>query len=320
MRYLQRLVLGLFASGLLVSASPMEAQVTTATLVGQLRDSSGAVIPGATVAARHEGTGVARQTTTDVNGEFVLSALPNGPYTVKIELTGFKTLENHGLELGAGQTVRQTFALQVGTLAETVTVAAETPLVETSASLQADSVGSQEVRELPVNRRNLTNLMSLTPGVNTSGAGDVQMNGVAAGGTGLTVDGTEANSNPEARSLSQYGGQNQISVMSLDSISEVQIVKGVLPAEDGGVAGGQINVISRSGTNAFHGSSFYSGQNEKFNARAFFSSTQKPVGKFNQYGGTLGGPIVHNKAFFFGTYEGYRESVQRNLDSVVPYQ
>ena len=100
----------------------------------------------------------------------------------------------------------------------------------------------------------------------------VQMNGVAAGGTGSTVDGTEANSNPEARSLAQYGGQNQISVMSLDSISEVQIVKGVLPAEYGGVAGGQINVISRSGTNDFHGSAFYSGQNEKWNARNFFST------------------------------------------------
>ena len=203
MRHLQRLVVGLFVSGLLVLALPVEAQVTTATLVGQLRDTSGAVIPGATVVARHEGTGVTRQALTDVNGEFVMSALPNGPYTVKIELSGFKTLENHGLELGAGQTVRQTFALQVGALTETLTVAAETPLVETSASLQADNLGSQEVRELPVNRRNLTNLMSLTPGVATSGAGDVQMNGVAAGGTGVTVDGTEANSNPEARSLAQ---------------------------------------------------------------------------------------------------------------------
>jgi hypothetical protein len=320
MRHLQRLVLVLVASGLLSSASPVEAQVTTATLVGQLRDSSGAVIPGATVVATHEGTGVAREATTDVNGEFVLSALPNGPYTVKIELTGFKTLENRGLELGAGQTVRQTFALQVGTLAETVTVAAQTPLVETSASLQADSLGSQEVRELPVNRRNLTNLMSLTPGVSTSGAGDVQMNGVAAGGTGVTVDGTEANSNPEARSLAQYGGQNQISVMSLDAIAEVQIVKGVLPAEYGGVAGGQINVISRSGTNTFHGSAFYSGQNEKFNARSFFSSSAQPVGTFHQYGGTLGGPILRSKAFFFATYEGYNENVQQNLSGTVPNQ
>ena len=319
MRYFQRFVLSFFAA-FLISTSAIEAQVTTATLVGQLRDTSGAVIPGATVVARHEGTGVSRQAVTDANGEFVMSALPNGPYTVKIELTGFKTLENHGLELGAGQTVRQTFALQVGALTETLTVAAETPLVETSASLQADNLGSQEVRELPVNRRNLTNLMSLTPGVATSGAGDVQMNGVAAGGTGVTVDGTEANSNPEARSLAQYGGQNQISVMSLDSIAEVQIVKGVLPAEYGGVAGGQINVISRSGTNTFHGSAFYSGQNEKFNARAFFSSAQQPVGTFHQYGGTLGGPILRNKAFFFAAYEGYNENVQLNLSATVPYQ
>src|SRR5262245_16315289 len=319
MRYLQRFALLLAAAALLLPARPSDAQVTTATLVGQLRDTSGAVIPGATVVATHEGTGVARAAVTDVNGEFVLSALPAGAYTVKIELTGFKTLENKGMELGAGQTVRRTFALEVGTLEETVTVAGQSPLVDTSASLQADSLGSREVRELPVNRRNLTNLMSLTPGVSTSGAGDVQMNGVAAGGTGVTVDGTEANSDPEARSLAQYGGQNQISVMSIDSIAEVQIVKGVLPAEYGGVAGGQINVISRSGTNTVHGSAFYSGQNEKFNARPFFAPA-KPVGSFNQYGGTLGGPVTHNKAFFFGTYDGYHEEVQVNLDTVVPYQ
>ena len=304
---------------LFVSASSF-AQVTTSTLVGLVRDSSNAVIPGATVVATHEGTGVAREGVTDANGEFVFSALPNGPYTVKIELTGFKALQNQGMLLGAGQTVRQTFTLEVGQLAETVTVAGEAPLIETAASLQSDSLGAQEVRELPVNRRNLTNLMSLTAGVNVSGDGMVQMNGVAAGGTGLTVDGTEANSNPEARSMSQYGGQNQISVMSLDAVAEVQIVKGVLPAEYGGVAGGQINVISRSGTNQFHGSAFYSGQNEKWNARQFFSTAQQPVGFFNQFGGTLGGPVLRNKAFFFATYEGYREEVERNLTATVPYQ
>src|SRR4030095_8372308 len=126
MGQLQWLVLVLFASGLFTSPSSLEAQVTTATLVGQLRDSSGAVIPGATVVAKHEGTGVAREPSTDANGEFVRSALPNGPYTVKIELTGFKTLENHGLELGAGQTVRQALALEVGNLDEAVTVGVNT--------------------------------------------------------------------------------------------------------------------------------------------------------------------------------------------------
>jgi hypothetical protein len=318
MRYALRLILSVALSCLMAAA--VEAQVTTSTLVGLVRDAQNAVIPGATVVATHEGTGVSREGVTDANGEFVFSALPAGPYTVRVELTGFKTLQQEGMQLGAGQTVRQNFALEVGTLTETVTVAGEAPLIETAASVQSDSLGSQEVRELPVNRRNLTNLMSLTAGVNVSGDGMVQMNGVAAGGTGLTVDGTEANSNPEARSLSQYGGQNQISVMSLDSISEVQIVKGVLPAEYGGVAGGQINVISRSGTNNFHGSAFYSGQNEKWNARNFFSTAEQPVGTFNQYGGTLGGPVLRNRAFFFATYEGYREQIQQNLNMVVPYQ
>jgi hypothetical protein len=318
MRQGQRVFLS--AAILLLVSIAAHAQVTTSTLVGLVRDASNAVIPGATVVATHEGTGVAREGISDANGEFVFSALPSGPYTVKIELTGFKALENRGMQLGAGQTVRQTFALEVGAMAETVTVAGEAPLIETAASLQSDSLGSQEVRELPVNRRNLTNLMSLTAGVNVSGDGMVQMNGVAAGGTGLTVDGTEANSNPEARSLAQYGGQNQISVMSLDSISEVQIVKGVLPAEYGGVAGGQINVISRSGTNNFHGSAFYSGQNEKWNARNFFSTAQQPIGTFNQYGGTLGGPVLRNKVFFFATYEGYKEEIQQNLNTTVPYQ
>ena len=318
MRHAQRVILSV-ALLFLLSVSA-RAQVTTSTLVGLVRDTSNAVVPGATVVAAHEGTGVSREGVTDANGEFVFSALPAGPYAVRIELTGFKTLQNKGMQLGAGQTVRQSFTLEVGTLTETVTVAGEAPLIETAASLQSDSLGAQEVTELPVNRRNLTNLMSLTAGVNVSDNGMVQMNGVAAGGTGITVDGTEANSNPEARSLSQYGGQNQISVMSLDSISEVQIVKGVLPAEYGGVVGGQINVISRSGTNVFHGSAFYSGQNEKWNARNFFSTAAQPIGTFQQYGGTVGGPLMRNKAFFFATYEGYQEEIQQNLNTTVPYQ
>jgi hypothetical protein len=305
--------------------SRLEAQVTTATLVGLVRDSSGAVLPGATVVATHQGTGVPREGFTDERGEFVLSALPNGPYSVRIELQGFKRYTNEGIVLASGQTVRQTFTLEVGTIEETVTVTGAAPLIETDTSSLSDTLTSTELRELPVNRRNVANLLNLTPGVilsggSASGGGLVNMSGVGGGGTGITVDGTEANGNPEARSTSQYGGQNQISVMSLDSVQEVSIIKGVLPAEYGGVAGGQVNIISRSGTNVFHGTAFYNYQNLKLNARRFLSSTPKPVGTFNQYGGTLGGPVVRNKLFFFSTYEGYREEVQLNLSGNVPYQ
>src|ERR687892_361393 len=115
-------------------------QVTTATLVGLVRDNSAAVIPGASVTATHEGTGVAREALSDANGEFVLSALPNGPYTLRIELSGFKTISQRGIQLGAGQTVRQTFTLEVGAMSETITVSGEAPLVETAMSVQADSL------------------------------------------------------------------------------------------------------------------------------------------------------------------------------------
>ncbi len=203
---------------LLFSSNHVDAQVTTATIVGLVRDTSAAVIPGANVVATNEGTGVTRESVTDANGEVVLSALPAGTYTVRIELAGFKTISQRGIQLGAGQTVRQTFTLEVGAMSETVTVTGDAPLIQTAMSLQADSLGSQEVRELPVNRRNIQNLIGLTAGVvitgtgAAGGSGGVQMNGVASGGTGITVDGTEANSNPEGRSLTQYGSENQISV------------------------------------------------------------------------------------------------------------
>ena len=306
---------------ILAPAAILNAQVTTSTLIGLVKDSSGAILPGASVVATNEGTGVSREATSDSNGEFVLTALPSGPYTVKIDMTGFKAYLSKGLQLGAGQTVRQNFALELGTVAETVTVTGQAPVIETSSSTQVSGLGSQEVRELPINRRNVTNLLALAPGVTTSGSGSVQMNGVAAGGTGVTVDGTEANSNPEARSLSQYGGQNQIDVMSIEAVSEVQIVKGVLPAEYGGVTGGQVNMISRSGTNAFHGSAFENTQSDKFFARDPFlpNTVAKPSTSFNQYGGSLGGPIMKNKVFFFTTYEGYHENAGVSLTAVVPY-
>src|SRR5206468_3161416 len=150
----------------------------------------------------------------------------------------------------------------------------------------------------------------------------VRLNGVAAGGTGITVDGTEANSNPEGRSMSQYGGQNQIDVISIEAVAEVQVVKGVLPAEYGGVVGGQINMISRSGTNAVHGSAFENYQGDRLFARdPFLLSTQaKPKDRFNQFGGSLGGPIVRNRAFFFATYEGYRETAGVTVQGTVPTQ
>ena len=155
MCHTQSLRIVVVACVLLCAIATPHAQVTTATLLGAVRDSSGAVVPGATVVATNRGTGVARETITDERGEFVLSALSTGSYSVTIGLAGFKTFTNEGLMLGSGQSVRQTFTLELGTVEETVPVAGEAPLIENASSNQAEMLGTQEVRELPVSRRNL---------------------------------------------------------------------------------------------------------------------------------------------------------------------
>lgn len=299
------------------------AQVTTATLYGVVRDPSGSILPGATVTLTHEETGVTRTTVTNESGEFGATALPVGAYTVKIELQGFKAHVVQGLQLVAGQTARQSYELQLGRLEESVTVAAEAPLLKTASSEQMETLGTLQVRELPLSRRNVTGLLRLAPGVDpASGHRGVRFNGVGKHGAGITVDGTDANSNPEGRGISQYGGENYIDIMSIEAIEEVQLAKGVLPAEYGGVAGGQVNLISKSGSNRFRGSLFESYNGEDLNARDPFlpRTTEKPRVQFNQFGGSVGGPILRSKAFFFGTYEGYRESAFTRVQGTVPTQ
>ena len=326
MRYLPQILSSLLVFMTLVPCISLDAQVTTATLYGVVRDSTGAVLPGASVTATHQGTNLSRDGLTDERGEFALPALPAGPYNVKIELAGFKTYNNAGLSLGVGQTVRQTFVLEVGQLSENITVSESTPLVATATAAQQESLGTLEVTQLPIARRNLVNLMTLAPGVTENstgiaGGGNIRMNGVAEGGTAITIDGTDAVSNPETRGTGTYGGQNQISVMSIEAVAELQVIKGIMPAEYGGAVGGQVNMLSRSGTNEFHGSVFENYQGEEFSARdPFLSAQPKPPVRFHQFGGSLGGPIVRNRAMFFTAYEGYRETAGVTVQGTVPTQ
>ncbi len=305
----------------------LSAQVTTATLYGVVRDASGAVVPSANVTVSNQDTGLMRTTQSDPGGEFALPALPTGRYTLQIEASGFKTYTNQAIQLGAGQTLRQTYALEVGQISDKVTVTESSQIVETATAAQQESLGRQEANELPLSRRNLVNLVVLAPGtseasVGIAGGGNIRLNGVAEGGNAITVDGTDAVANPETRGLSQYGGQSQISIMSVDAVAEVQIVKGILPAEYGGVVGGQVNFITRSGANQFHGSAIENYQNEAFFARDTFlpAASAKPKNRFNQFGGSLGGPIKRNRAFFFTTYEGYRETAGIVVTGTVPTQ
>jgi len=306
-----------------VLAGPASAQVTTATLYGTVRDSSGSVLPGATVTVTHEGMGATRTIVTTDSGEFALAALPVGSYTLKIELQGFKAHVSRGLQLGSGQIARQSFSLELGALAESVMVEGIAPLVKTASSEQMETLGTLQIGELPLSRRNITGLLRLAPGVDpTGGHRGVRFNGVGKHGAGITVDGTDANSNPEGRGISQYGGENYIDIMSIEAIQEVQLAKGVLSAEYGGVVGGQVNLISKSGSNRFRGSLFENYQGEELNARDIFlpRTGPKPRIQFNQFGGSLGGPILPSKVFFFGTYEAYRESAFTRVQGDVPTQ
>jgi len=294
----------------------LTAQVTTATFYATVTDSSGAVIPSAKVSVIHDGTGATSEKIADSQGEAVFTFLRIGTYTVRAEAKGFKRQEASGLELTAGQQVRNTISLEIGAATETIRVDASVPLINTTSSEQINSFEAIKVRELPLARRNFANLLSLGTGVVSTGD-SVRMNGVGKNGVAFSVDGTDAGGNPEGRASSGFGRPNLIDIMSIEAIQEVDTVKGVPSAEYGNIVGGQVNLISRSGTNQWHGSLFENFQAEELNARNQ-RLNNRPGSTFNQFGGSIGGAILKNKLFVFGVYEGYRDRAFSVVQDNVP--
>lgn len=304
----------LCAAGLL--ALSVHAQVTTATLYATVMDSSGAVVPQARITVIHDDTGTTTSKLTDDQGVSAFTFLRVGTYTVRVEATGFKRQEINRIDLASGQQVQQTFSLEVGSTTETVKVEASVPLVNTASSEQINTFESIKVRELPLARRNFANLLTLGTGVVSTGD-SLRMNGVGRNGVAFSVDGTDAGGNPEGRASSGFGRPNLIDIMSIEAIQEVATVKGVPPAEYGNIVGGQVNLLSRSGTNDWHGSLFENFQAEELNARNQ-KLDNKPGSTFNQFGGSIGGPIIRNKLFAFGVYEGYRDRAFAVVQDNVP--
>jgi outer membrane receptor protein involved in Fe transport len=310
-----------FLAAILVFAPAVaaRAQLTTATFYGRVTDSSGAVLGGTTVTLTNEGTGEAARKTTDAAGEFAFNFLPVGTYTLKIERDGFKAFESRGLALRAAESIRRSFALDIGNVAETVTVEGTASQVNTVAPEQRESFSQEEVTELPLGRRNFSNILRIGTGVTAAGDGGFRLNSLGRNGTKITVDGTDASGDTEGRGTSLYQGFNYIDLLSIEAIQEVQTVKGVIQAEYGHTLAGNVNVITRSGTNTWHGSLFENHQNEALNAISTFLTT-KPQLSFNQFGGSLGGPIQKDHVFVFAAYEGYRERVDQRVQGQVPTQ
>lgn len=207
----------------LLFVSSVCGQVTTATLYGIVTDSSRAVVPGATVSLTNEETGAVHRKVSDSVGEFGFDFIPSGTYTLRIESKGFKSFESKGLTLTAGQQARQTFALDVGSLNETVSVEATATLLNSVSAEQQQSITGLEVSQLPLARRNVSNILPVGTGVSNAG-GAVRMNGFGRMGTAYSVDGTNASGSSEGRSASTYGASNYVDIMSIEGISEVQTI------------------------------------------------------------------------------------------------
>ena len=292
------LVLALSAA----AAAIATAQVTTATIYGSITDQAGAPIVGATVTATMEATATSVATTSNELGEFTFTFLPVGRYRLTISAQGFKEQSQPGIELVAGQRQRLTYTLEIGSVSEKVIVTAEAPIIQAVSPEQQETHSTLEVKELPLSRRDWTNILIVGTGTNVRGTG-VVLNGIGAGAFNFTVDGTEASSSSEDSSLTLFGNFNFIKAVSLEAIAEVNVNKGIMSAEFADTISGNIGLITKSGTNEYHGSLFWNYQGRVLNARNAFLTTRPPE-VFNQFGASAGGPIIKNKLFFFGVYEG----------------
>ena len=296
-------------------------QANSATFYGTVTDPTGAVTPRATVTLTNQDTQATLVQTTGTSGDFAFTFVPVGVYALRIELTGFKTQIRTGITLTAGQQVRQSFTLELGEVTETVTIEGAAPLVNTVSAQQLQSFEPTQVKQLPLQDRNFTRILILTPGAvpSTGSAQGVNMNGIGTSGTQWSLDGTNASGNSGANSPGAYQAPNLVDIMSVDGIQEVAAIKGVIPAEYKNAVGGQVNVISKSGTNRWHGSLFENHRNKALNARFQRLPSKAPL-TFNQFGGSLSGPIKKDKIFIFGAYEGYREVEGSFVQGNVPTQ
>jgi len=291
------------------------AQVTTGTISGTVTDTTGAVLPGTNIMALNEDTGIARTLAADVAGRYVASSLSLGRYRVTASKEGFQTEARSGIVLTVGRQAVVNFQLQVGAITQTVEVTGEAPLVETTKGSLGGVVEGSTITELPLNGRDLAQLITLQTGaLHYTGS---RFRG-GEGGKQLSVSGNRPTTNVflmdgvAIESFNQKtptGDSGQF--LGVDSVREFKVESNAYSAEFGRGSGAQFNIVTKSGTNTFHGTAFEFLRNDNLDAAAWEDNALgggvKPEFKRNQFGGSLGGPIVHDKTFFFGTYEGLRE-------------
>ncbi|MGH9328565.1 MAG: carboxypeptidase regulatory-like domain-containing protein [Terriglobia bacterium] len=317
------------AALLFILAAGLPAQVNLATVVGTVKDTSGAVVPNAKVTVKNQGTGIERTTSTSASGDYTITNLPVGHYSLTVTMPGFKKTSNPNVVLQVGQTARMDAVLEVGVTTQQVTVTTSTPLISTTTSDVGQVVTRKVLNNIPLNGRSFWQLTQLTPGATYTPGGEnpytsssairatavnVSINGGPTDQTGWTLDGSSI--------LENNNGGTDIQP-NVDALQEFKVESGNMSAQYGRTPT-VVTAVIKSGTNQFHGDLWEFLRNDAFDARNFFfvtpkgSKQTKDILKRNQFGGTLGGPIKRNKAFFFADFEETLVRQDLVFDNIVP--
>jgi hypothetical protein len=312
-----------FGLALLLSLASSIAAQTTSTITGEVKDTNSALLVGVRITATALETGVTRTTSSGAEGRFVFPALPVGTYELRAEHNGFEPLVPQTVRLTVNETVHVSLVLKIAGLTANVTVDSGESLVNTESAELSYLVSERLIRDLPLNGRNYTDLALLQPGV----VGYTHRDGgsVVAHGLATSINGQDPRSNvylldgtPQNDFTNGPAGSAAGTALGVETIREFRVEANSYGAEFGRNFGGQINAVSKSGTNSFHGSLYEFHRNDNLDARNFFDGSQKPEFKRNQFGGSFGGPIKRERTFFFFGYESLRENLGQTIRTVVP--
>jgi Carboxypeptidase regulatory-like domain/TonB-dependent Receptor Plug Domain len=286
------------------------AQFDTATVLGAVHDSSGAIVPGASVTLKNIATGITASAVSDAEGNYLFLNVRIGSYTVRAELQGFSVAEADNVTVTVNARLRVDLTLKVGNVGETVTVEGAAKLLETDSSDRGQVIGKEQIVSLPLNGRAYADLALLSPGVRKSAISDSRdasfnVNGLRSAVNSFILDGVDNNS----YGTSNQGFSNQVVQVSPDAVEEFKVQTNNFSAEFGRTGGAVVNASMRSGTNQFRGTAWEFNRNDALNAVGFFKPTGgvKPKLNRNQFGFVFGGPILRNRTFFFTDYEGFRQ-------------
>jgi hypothetical protein len=313
-------VLAAIFAGLNLVSLNVSGQQITGSIGGTVLDPSGAIVRSATVTAKQVETGLTRAAVTDHQGEYVLVELPIGHYQLEVEAKGFRRYLQQGISLDVNETATVSIHLKLGSETQQVEVSADAALVQSTISSLGQTVMEREILDLPLDGRNFAQLGLLQPGVVPLTPGLLEAGGPARQNQAYAVDGQR----PESNNFLIDGADNVSSVDGgfvlkppIDAIAEFKILSHNANAEFGRNTGSTTNIVTRSGSNSFHGAAWEFLRNDAMDSSDYFTQSVQPL-KQNQFGATFGGPIVKDKTFFFGYYEGFRNREGESVPATVP--